>query len=135
MKDGYFPTVVITYSTADCVHISPANRGADPRARRMGASLLADIRRAQSGRATCSGAKRWGKSLDGVSAAIPSDEVAGNASHHRQNKVAERSGAALFCPSACDCYANTALSSRASIFERSEINWSKFSNSKLTFGT
>jgi len=27
-----------------------------------------------------------------------------NASHHRRNKGAERSGAALFCPSECDCY-------------------------------
>ena len=28
-----------------------------------------------------------------------------NASHHRQNKAAERSGAALFCPRECVCSA------------------------------
>ena len=31
---GYFPTVVITYSTADCVHISPANDLHEGRAKR-----------------------------------------------------------------------------------------------------
>jgi hypothetical protein len=55
------------------------NRGADPRARRMGAGSPADIRRAQSGPVPCSGAKRRGKALDEGSAAIPGDAVAGNA--------------------------------------------------------
>jgi len=54
------------------------NRGADPRARRMGAGAPADIRRAQSGQVPCSGARRRGKALDEVSAAIPRDAVARN---------------------------------------------------------
>jgi len=49
-------------------------RGADPRARRMGAGLPADIRRAQSGQVPCSDAlARQGKVLDEVSAAIHAD--------------------------------------------------------------
>ena len=54
-----------------------ANRGADPRARRMGAGLPADIRRAQSGQVPCSDAlARQGKVLDEVSAAIHADAQA-----------------------------------------------------------
>jgi len=55
------------------------NRGADPRARWIGAGLPADIQRAQSGQATGSGAKRREQVLDEVSAAILGDAVAENA--------------------------------------------------------
>ena len=62
--------------------LSLHNRGADPRARRLGDSRSgAPRRRAQSGQLPRSGARRRGKVLDEVSAAIPGDPVAGNASH------------------------------------------------------
>ena len=62
-----------------CVLSPYHNRGADPRARRMGAGRRPDhSRRAQSGQVACSGAKRRGKTLDEVSAAIPGGEAAGN---------------------------------------------------------
>ena len=44
----------------------------------MGAGSPADIRRAQSGQVPCSGARRRGKALGEVSAAIPRDAVARN---------------------------------------------------------
>ena len=57
--------------------ITHFNRGADPRARWLGAGLPADIRRAQSGQVPCSDAlARQGKVLDEVSAAILADAQA-----------------------------------------------------------
>ncbi len=74
------------------------NRGADPRARRMGAGLPADIRRAQSGQGPCSGARRRGEALDEVSAAIPGDAVAGNDQAHRRLwSAAEKPSGAAPC--------------------------------------
>jgi hypothetical protein len=58
--------------------IQALNRGADPRARRMGAGLPANIRRAQSGQVPCSGAERRDKVLDEVSTAIHGGEAAVN---------------------------------------------------------
>ena len=53
------------------------NRGADPRARQMGAGWPADMRRAQSGQVPCSEAlARRGNVLDEVSAAILADAQA-----------------------------------------------------------
>ncbi len=61
------------------LYLSRHNRGADPRARRMGAGRRPDhSRRAQSGQVPCSGARRQGKGLDNVSAAIPGGAAARN---------------------------------------------------------
>jgi len=62
---------------------SEANRGADPRASQetQGACTLR-LREAQSGQVPCSGARRQGKALDEVSAAILGDAVAENDKAH-----------------------------------------------------
>ncbi|MDY7038502.1 MAG: hypothetical protein SV375_20390 [Thermodesulfobacteriota bacterium] len=59
-----------------------SKHGADPRARRVGAGRRpGHTWGAQSGQVACSGARRRGKALDGVSAAFPGGEAAGNDGH------------------------------------------------------
>ena len=74
------------------------NRGADPRARRMGAPRSGDhSRRAQSGRVPCSGAERRDKVLDEVSTAIHGGAAAVNVANQPRRFLAS-AGFALCTP-------------------------------------